>query len=335
MKINHILYFFLSLIIISSATRADIPHLSKSIVIAEQPICDPQELDCFHMVSATVTKDRSALIKDAALASMAAYNQESIVAKISKPIRSQKDDNARIIMRGLGEDVITFGDEVPEGIISFNREHNRITVAFHGTESRADLKTDANYSRVSNNDLLASGTIHGGFNERYTKAIGAMFTGINQLLRKHATKSKVHYLVTGHSMGAALATLAAVDIKRTGDKLYLITFSSPRLVDYAGAEEITALLGEDYIMRVWRHKDVVAAMGMGIMGFKHVGKSIRLEAKSSVALKANHKMRTILEDAYSQENVEFITDHVGFGKGISQTTKFLFSKLNPMNWFSK
>lgn len=332
---NQLLGLLMSLML-SFAVTAEISHLSKSIVDVAQLDCDPESIDCFYLTPALVEKNRNALIRDAALASSAAYNQKDVIAKVSKPIRSQYDDNARKIMRGLGEDVVTFGGPVPFGVVSYNPSHNRITVAFRGTESRADVAVDAKFLRVANKDLLSTGTIHSGFNDFYMNAQVDMFVAINQLARKHAAGKELHFLATGHSMGAAVATLAAVELKRLGYKVYLVNFSSPRLVDHAGAGEITNLLGDDYIMRIWRHKDVVAAVGMGWMGYEHIGhKSIRLETKGMLSPKANHKMRSILEDAFEQKEVEFVTDHVGFGTGVSRAGKLIYSTFNPMNWFSK
>src|SRR5579871_1049073 len=238
-KLQIISVFLCGFLGIILGARADLPVLTKSIIVTQmRSDCKAEDEACIK--TTTVMKNRSKMIRDAALASKAAYNKSSEVAKISRPIRFQADDNARTIMKGLGEKVRLFGGEVPAGLVSFNERPEgssrpRIIVAFHGTESLADGWVDLYFLKENNKELLQSGSIHGGFNQDYMSKRDSMLVAVsNVLTEKKLQPHDVDFLLTGHSLGGALATLGAVDLKRLfgqNTKLYLVTFSMPRVVD--------------------------------------------------------------------------------------------------------
>ena len=92
----------------------------------------------------------------------------------------------------------------------------------------------------------------------------------------HDTFKKI--VVTGHSLGGALATLAALELQQN-DKttpVKLITFCSPRVLsfeayDYIIKNNILQQTGENSAIRIYRYGDVVPSMPLGSMGFKHFG----------------------------------------------------------------
>lgn len=73
-------------------------------------------------------------------------------------------------------------------------------------------------------------------------------------------------ILTGHSLGAALATLAASRLADRRDTLELITFGSPRV----GDEELTRTLAGIRISRFVDCCDLVTQMPPEVMGFRHV-----------------------------------------------------------------
>merc|ERR1712065_14072 len=77
-------------------------------------------------------------------------------------------------------------------------------------------------------------------------------------------------IVTGHSLGAALATIAAVDLtlmNLDGLKVRLFNFGSPRVANEKGAEFFSTRLSEKY--RVTRVKDVVPHLPFSV-AFSHI-----------------------------------------------------------------
>jgi triacylglycerol lipase len=78
--------------------------------------------------------------------------------------------------------------------------------------------------------------------------------------------------VTGHSLGGALATLAALRLQK--ERLYPVqtvyTYGSPRAGDSDFALAFDALLGTR-CHRVVNNEDLVTRVPMRSMGYKHIG----------------------------------------------------------------
>jgi hypothetical protein len=282
-------------------------------------------------------KNLSTLIAEASLATDAAYNNSADVALKSSPknIKNQKGYESREKMVQNGEEVVTFSasikknpilgnimahGELPAGLVSYKEDLDgkaRITIAFHGTECHRDALTDLNAFMQSGSTLGLKGRLHEGFNNRYLESREAMLAVIQGVLEAHGKSSEdVDFLITGHSLGGALATLAAVDIKKNltpKAKVDLITFNSPRVFDELGAAETETIL-QDRIIRAWRKGDPVSAILVGISGYKHVGRPIELEAKESVVPNpiANHGHAHTVIDALGETSAVFKEDHVGF-----------------------
>ncbi|OFW85309.1 MAG: hypothetical protein A2W06_00325 [Alphaproteobacteria bacterium RBG_16_42_14] len=162
---------------------------------------------------------------------------------------------------------------------------------------------------MKNPELGIEGGIHKGFNNRYMQSREAMHDLIRATLDDHnKSAADVEFVVTGHSLGGALATLAAADLKKNfsgADNLKLVTFSSPRVVSHDGAQSIEDSIGKDRIIRVWRDGDIVPSILLGIFGFKHVGHSVKLESKTGGHLSLrNHGLSSIVEEATSAATIK-------------------------------
>ena len=134
-------------------------------------------------------------------------------------------------------------------------------VAFRGTQpgNVPDLLADA---RFGWSDWPRGGRVHRGFKKAYESVVGE----ISAWLERSAAGSVV---ATGHSLGAALATLLASDHPEAD----LVTFGSPRVGDAAFAE---TFLGR----RVRRYvdcTDAVTVVPPEAFGYRHLGGEIYLD----------------------------------------------------------
>jgi predicted lipase len=81
---------------------------------------------------------------------------------------------------------------------------------------------------------------------------------VNNLIKQNPTAS---ILITGHSLGAALATMAAIDIKNkikiAASKITFYTFGSPRVGNQAMANYIFHLYPNGAYQRVTHYNDIV------------------------------------------------------------------------------
>lgn len=115
-------------------------------------------------------------------------------------------------------------------------DRDLIVVSFRGTESILDIVADTN---IQGYRLYDGCIIHSG--------IARQFASIREKLRqallirismKNLIGRNVHILFTGHSLGGAIATVAAGHFGRIFQRhesvsMSLITFGSPRCVDHA------------------------------------------------------------------------------------------------------
>lgn len=133
-------------------------------------------------------------------------------------------------------------------------------LAFRGTEvsKRQDLKIDAQAMRVS----VLDGRIHSGFRTAYES--------IAKDVEKSVLKLNVPLYVTGHSLGAALATVATQRLEHHLKIREMIaacyTFGSPRVGDSHYDLEF-----KSPIYRVVNTTDIVTVIPLLAMGYVHIG----------------------------------------------------------------
>jgi triacylglycerol lipase len=143
-------------------------------------------------------------------------------------------------------------------------------VAFRGTQpdQRADVWADFEFVPRS---WPGGGDVHEGFQE----ALDVVWNDLTQALNETGA-TKVWF--TGHSLGAAVATLAA---DRFGQPAGLYTFGSPRL----GDGTFTAAFNARHATRSFRYvndHDVVTHVPPSIFNFRHVDRELHVDANGHI-----------------------------------------------------
>ena len=134
-------------------------------------------------------------------------------------------------------------------------------LAFRGTEmaKRQDMKIDAKAMRVS----VLEGRIHSGFRIAYDSIAKEIEASILKL-------KEIPLYITGHSLGAALATVATQRMEHNPRLRELIaacyTFGSPRVGDKHYDIEF-----KSPIYRVVNTTDIVTIIPLVAMGYIHIG----------------------------------------------------------------
>jgi hypothetical protein len=126
------------------------------------------------------------------------------------------------------------------GFIAF--KGNEVTISFHGTASWADRLTDIDALPTTANYLGITGKVHKGFLKAFQSSWENTYSesGIRQIILNYAKQTGqdpkyFRYKVTGHSLGGALARLAAIKlvtdkaIEAENESVSLTTFASPRI----------------------------------------------------------------------------------------------------------
>jgi triacylglycerol lipase len=134
-------------------------------------------------------------------------------------------------------------------------------LAFRGTETakRQDVKIDAKALRVS----VLEGRIHAGFRVAYDSVAKDVERSILKL-------NDIPLYVTGHSLGAALATVATQRLEHNPRTREIIaacyTFGSPRVGDTHYDMEF-----KSPIYRIVNTTDIVTVIPLLAMGYIHIG----------------------------------------------------------------
>ena len=154
------------------------------------------------------------------------------------------------------------------------KDDKHACVAFRGTEPNqwSDIKADLKIRRVK----CPTGFVHRGFRD----ALDEVWTDVVAWI----SKQKCHHeFFTGHSLGGALATLAASRWNTVTTHLY--TYGSPRV---GGKKFIQSFLTRNRY-RFRNNNDIVTRVPFEIFGYKHVsgegGNFIYFDIDGNVATK--------------------------------------------------
>jgi hypothetical protein len=117
--------------------------------------------------------------------------------------------------------------------------------------------------------------VHSGDYDAYEVVSPQVISIVESLLAKHSTANVV---VTGHSLGAALATFAAVDIKAqisiASSKIIFYTFGSPRTGNQAFTDYVFSLYPNGGYQRVTHFDDGVPVAPAIVFGYNHAGDEV-------------------------------------------------------------
>ena len=128
----------------------------------------------------------------------------------------------------------------------FSNESDCI-LAFRGTSSAEDAKTDARATRTDWNGYAA----HYGFVNAYFSIRPKIISALTPRL-SHG--QRLHF--PGHSLGGALATLAGWDLAHTGNPGGIYTFGSPRVFGRSSSKRADEIFSGRYF-RVVNSNDII------------------------------------------------------------------------------
>lgn len=150
-----------------------------------------------------------------------------------------------------------------------------LLLSFRGTEpdKLEDIMTDLDINFVDG----PFGRVHDGFN----RALNCIIRDVVEKV-KFYRKSNQSLFVTGHSLGAALATLAFAYLEKEGistDALY--TFGQPRVGNEEFAQGFN-LKFKEKAYRIVNNNDIVTRVPMRIMGYSHVGTHFYFDSEGNL-----------------------------------------------------
>ncbi len=157
-----------------------------------------------------------------------------------------------------------------------------IIVAFRGTEpnNTNDWKTDFKFKKFP--VLLTNSTQIVNVHEGFWQALDLVWNEITEYIRTFQDQGQSIWL-TGHSLGGALATLAAFRLSQSSEFSFngLYTFGQPR-VGYWGFTNFFNQFYRDKIFRFVNNNDFVTFVPPFLFGYAHVGQLYYLTAQRKI-----------------------------------------------------
>ena len=196
------------------------------------------------------------------------------------------------------DELVTFASDTSRaedsarGYIGANAD--AVILAFRGTDDVADWLINLNVKQIEEHGAL----VHRGFSRALAAVWSRIETQLQSLLDRHPRK----IWVTGHSLGGALATLAALRLQRMGlSQLETFTFGQPRVGNRALAEQITMPF-----YRFAYYADPVCLAPFSVpraMHYKHAGTRKLIEATGRIVDKDSHFLTRLLSRIVSAKQV--------------------------------
>ena len=154
--------------------------------------------------------------------------------------------------------------------ITTNEDDKRICVVFRGSESNTDWMYDL---QVRKHKLTDDISVHSGFYKQLHDT--DVYTRIVDELRILWDKFPDYSVyITGHSLGAALATLFGYLLSHeVENKITVVSFASPRVGNANWQKSFEAKTNLVHY-RVTNNRDIITAFP--VYKYKHVGQNIRL-----------------------------------------------------------
>lgn len=170
---------------------------------------------------------------------------------------------------------------VGSGFIAIERETKRIYVVFRGTSSTQDWISNFEFlhSRyeplvhmrgdfdLESEEICEGCTIHKGFNT-FIKTNGEDI--VREVVKLKKKLPDYSIVVTGHSLGAALATLSGVEFRLLGFETLVVTLGGPKVGNSQFVDFVDNLFDTDYVE-------------------EHINKYHSFDTLSSGLIRATHK----------------------------------------------
>ena len=169
-----------------------------------------------------------------------------------------------------------------QAIIGYDQALDSIVISYRGTYNLSNIISDAKFLKDPLTDLIAcSGCkVHTGFKSGFDSLEIKMQEDLKSIQDLH---SNAKIIVTGHSYGGALASLKAISLEKSGYKVSLITFGSPRVGNDEFSEYANKHITGDNI-RVTYQDDPVISIPPTSLSFKHLGTEIQFYNKKEYYL---------------------------------------------------
>ncbi|KPM38808.1 hypothetical protein AK830_g7730 [Neonectria ditissima] len=167
-------------------------------------------------------------------------------------------DAAKIVASFGGEDTGI------AGYVSTDAARKEIVISIRGSSNIRNWITNLDFGQKSCSALVSGCGVHSGFQEAWDEIAAAAKAAV---VAARTANPSYAVVATGHSLGGAVATLAAAYLRKAGIPMDLYTFGSPRVGDADFADFVSGQAGAEY--RVTHAADPVPRLPPIIFGYRH------------------------------------------------------------------
>lgn len=206
------------------------------------------------------------------------------MAQISKQVYEKISDqdsspNVKTICENLKEE-----DDKFINVFGFNRnraqailvEHNDyLCMAFRGTDELSNWLDNINAFRVKE--------LFGEFHRGFWNSVKDVWDEINGKYQELNNSQRRPLFLTGHSLGGAMATIAASRLIHMDDPFISVyTFGQPRTMTRSTAQ-IFNIESKGRFFRFNNNNDLVTRAPSRLMGYSHVGTYLHISRKGQIS----------------------------------------------------
>lgn len=154
-------------------------------------------------------------------------------------------------------------------------EHeNYLCMAFRGTNEAADW--------LDNINALATDKLFGSFHKGFYNSLNDVWQPMYDKYRVLYRKKRKPVFITGHSLGGAMATIAAAKFLHADTPFISVyTFGQPRAVSLDTSRIFNTACGNRFF-RFQNNNDIVTRVPARIMGYSHVGKYLYIDKDKTI-----------------------------------------------------
>lgn len=162
-------------------------------------------------------------------------------------------------------------------VVVIDKEEEEILIGFRGTISGIKQwasNLDVKYTKWYN----GNGKVHSGFYDRFNEIKTPTITFLKKAQEELPNGDLI---ISGHSMGGAVATLFASYLKELNiHPRFVYTYGSPRVGDKTFAKYVNNQFG-DHLIRVMNDWDMITDLPPLAFGYRHIGKLITCKTGTS------------------------------------------------------
>ena len=162
-------------------------------------------------------------------------------------------------------------------------------IASRGSDHRVDWRHNFQFA-MNEYPYGSKKMFHSGFLVQWFSVREEFMNAFNEMIGKHTEINKV--VLSGHSAGSSMATLAALEIEKFIDiDIEVVTFGSPRMSNVEFKNDFSSKVN---CTRYINDNDIVTKVPLKLWGYRHLGEPSLLKNNGEIVKKDLDVFQTFL-----------------------------------------